>query len=234
MWVSVQRSRARLGIVFLAALACPKLVGCSQGSQPREQTNSADAQSSGLAQAKILFQEGRLAEADTAIADYLRLHPSSVDAYNLLGIIRSNERNYPAALDAFQHALTLDSRSTKTHNNLANLYASAGKNELAEAEFRKTLAIAPSDRDANYNLALLLMEKGSPVTAISYFQRVRPATLESRLNLVRAYLRANQITEGLKLAGELSDENKEGVQRHFTLGVLLAAEKQYKPAELEL
>jgi len=54
------------------------------------------------------------------------------------------------------------------------------------------------------------------------------------MNLVHAYLRAGRTSEGLKLAETLSAQEPRDLQRHFTLGVLLAEEKQYKPAELEL
>jgi tetratricopeptide (TPR) repeat protein len=38
----------------------------------------------------------------------------------------------------------------------------------------------------------------------------------------------------LRLATELSAQNKDDIQVHFSLGIMLASEKQYKPAELEL
>ena len=52
--------------------------------------------------------------------------------------------------------------------------------------------------------------------------------------MIRAYLRAGRTAEGLKLATDLSAQNKDNVQLHFTLGVLLASEKQYRVARLEL
>ena len=94
--------------------------------------------------------------------------------------------------------------------------------------------IISANRDANYNLGLVLLARGSPARAILHFQRVRPANLETRVNLTRAYLQAGRTTEGLKSATELSDENKNDVQLHFTLGVLLASAKQYRAAQLEL
>ena len=56
----------------------------------------------------------------------------------------------------------------------------------------------------------------------------------TRFNLVRAYLQAGRTVEALKLARELSAQNKDDVQLHFTLGMLLAAEKQYSAGQLEL
>ena len=198
------------------------------------QHSKATAESSELAQAQALLQQGRTADAKSSVLGYLRLHPSSVEAYNLLGIICGTAHDYEGALDAFQRALKLNPSSTKSHNNLANLYAAAGKFDLAEKEFRKNLALAPSVSEAKYSLALLLMSGGKAAAAIPLLQHVSPATVESRMNLVHAYLRAGRTSEGLKLAETLSAQEPRDLQRHFTLGVLLAEEKQYKPAELEL
>jgi len=187
-----------------------------------------------LAHAESLFRDGRLDEAKVSVQQFLQSHNSSVDGYNLLGIICSNQRDYHCALEAFQFALNSNPSSTKTHNNLGDLYASSGKTDLAEKEFKKVLAIAPADQKANYNLALLLLSRQKPSAAIPLLQRVHPLTLEVRMNLVRANLRAGNIAEGLALARQLSLDNKADVQRHFTLGLLLADEKQYKPAALEL
>src|SRR5207302_9585578 len=113
-------------------------------------------------------------------------------------------------------------------------YAAAGKTDLAEKEFRTSVALAPSDSEANYNLALLLISRGKPAEAIPLLQRIRPVTLEARMNLVRAYLRADRVPEGLEVAKALSAQDASDVQRHFTLGVLLAEEKQYKTASAEV
>ena len=42
------------------------------------------------------------------------------------------------------------------------------------------------------------------------------------------------MAEALRLAADLSTQHKNDVQVHFSLGVMLASEKQYKPARLEL
>ena len=124
--------------------------------------------------------------------------------------------------------------STRTRNNLGNTYIAQQKLELAEKEFRTVLRLDPANSDGNYNLALLLMAKGSPAEAIVHLQRVRPATLPVRFNLIRAYLRAGRVAEGLKTATEISAQNESDVQLHTTLGVLLASEKQYRAATFEL
>lgn len=230
----VLRFRANKAAFLFSVLCCSFLLHAQQQSTVRRSSASATAPQKELAQAEALLKQGQVPDAKASIQEFLKLHPSSVDGYNLLGIICSSEGNYDCSLDAFQRALKLNSASARTHTNLGNLYASTKKIDLAENEFRQALATNPSDQQANYNLALLLLAKGRPAAAIPLLQRVHPPTVEARMNLVRAYLRANRTPEGLALSKQLSAESKNDVQRHFTLGVLLASEKQYRPAELEL
>jgi tetratricopeptide (TPR) repeat protein len=185
-------------------------------------------------QVEALVQEGRLDEARTQMLDELQRNPASVDGYNLLGIIDSDLQDYPDALAALQKALQLAPASTRTHNNLGNAYIAQKRMDLAEREFRTVLRLDPANRDGNYNLGVLLLAKGSPAAAIPYFERVRPANLPTRFNIIRAYLQSKRAAEALRMAAAVSAQNKNDVQVHFSLGVLLASEKQYKAAQLEL
>ena len=184
--------------------------------------------------AEALVQQGHLEEAKAKILAELQRDPSSVEGYNLLGIIESEEQDYPNALAAFQKALQLAPSSTKTHTNLGNVYLAEKQLNLAEKEFRTVLRLDPGNRDGNYNLGILLMAKRAPAEAIPHFERVRPENRETRFNLIRAYLQSKRTAEALRMTTELSAANASDVQLHFTLGVLLASERQYKPAQLEL
>lgn len=181
-----------------------------------------------------LLGQGLLDQAREKIQEELKRNPSSVEGYNLLGIIYSDQKDFVNAVEAFQQALKLDPNSTGTRNNLGNAYIAQAQPGLAEREYRTVLRQDSGNRDANYNLGLLLMAKGSPSEAASHFLRVRPANVETRFSLIRAYMHSGRTTEGLKVASELSAENKDDAQLHFSLGTLLATEKQYGAAELEL
>ena len=185
-------------------------------------------------QVEVMMQQGHLDEAKAAMLKELQQNPSSVDGYNLLGIIESDQQDYTNAIDAFQKALHLAPNSTKTHNNLGNLFAEEKKLDLAEKEFRTVLRLEPANRDANYNLGVLLMANGSPAQAIALFQRVHPANLATSLHLINAYFQSKRTAQALQLATLISAQYKNDVQAHFTLSALLASEKQYKVAQLEL
>src|SRR5438034_5545973 len=128
-----------LGIVFVLAIAASS----QQSPSNRSRAQTSPSAQSPFFEAQTLLSQGRIAEAKKTTQDQLKLHPSSVEGYNLLGIICANEKYAAGALEAFQHALKLEPNSTKTHNNLANLYVADGKIDLAEREFQKVLALAP-------------------------------------------------------------------------------------------
>ena len=186
-----------------------------------------------LQPATLLVQQGRLTEARAMTLEELRLHPS-IEGFNLLGIIASKEHDSSKAINAFQQALQLAPDSAQTHNNLGNVYASERNFDLAEKEFRTALRFDPKNQDADYNLGILLMTKGSPAKAIGYFERIHPTNLETQLSLVRAYLQAKRTADALRLANTLSSEGTDALQLHLPLGVLLASANQYKAAQLEL
>jgi tetratricopeptide (TPR) repeat protein len=129
--------------------------------------------------------------------------------------------------------LKLAPGSAETHNNLGKSYFAQQKLDLAAKEFHTALGLDPRHRDANYNLGLVLLNQGHPEQAIIFFQRVQPSNAATLLNLTQAYLRAGHTGKGLELASKISGQNKKDVQLHFSLGVLLASEKQYAAAQEE-
>ena len=200
--------------------------GAAQGGSPESKSS--------LAQVERLISQNRLDEAKASTMEELRLNPSSADAYNLLGMIEGDQHDYAAALLSFQKALKLKPNFTRAHNNLGSLYVAQKQTELAEREFREVLRLDPRNRDAHYNLGVLMMMKRSPALAIEQFQQVHPADPPTQLQLARAYFENKQPAQALREANALSMEQTTNVQVHFSLGILLAAEKQYKPAQLEL
>ncbi len=180
-----------------------------------------------------LLAQRRPKEAEAEIRAGLLLAPRSVAGLNLLGISLGEQKDFAGAEKTLQLALTIDPRSPDAHNNLGNIYVMQQKSGLAEREFRATLRYGPANRDANYNLGLLLLARNDPRGAIAYFSRVQPQRPEVLLNLTQAYLASGQKEKGLEIARSLSERAKDDVRAHFTLGLLLAKQKQYDAATHE-
>ena len=217
-------SQAILGVTLSATLAGSICVAAQNASSP----SNISAQ-----QAQALAHQGNLDAAKTMLLALLQTTPTA-DSYNLLGIIESEQQDYTDALLAFHKALQLAPQSTQVHNNIGNVYLTEKNLDMAEKEFRMVLRMDPNNQDANYNLGLLLMMKKSPAEAIAHFDRVHPKNLETSFSLIRAYLQTKQTADALRLTSQLSNQHHDDVQLHFSLGVLLASESQYKAAQLEL
>ena len=213
-------------LTVLAIFSTYALQLCAAESPPRKA-------SAGFPQVEQLVRQARLDEAKAAMLEELKRNPGSVDGYNLLGIIESDQRDYSNALAAFEAALKLSPNSPKTHNNLGDFYISQRKPELAEKEFRTVLRHDPANSDGNYNLGVLLLARGASEEAIPHFERVKPANQATTFNLIRAYFESKRTADALRLASILSTQSKADFQAHFSLGLLLASQKQYKAASLE-
>jgi Tfp pilus assembly protein PilF len=197
------------GMALMTAKCFPLLVGflalCvaapAQKLRPAP-TPSANA----FVAARDFLAQGNLARAlETTLAG-LKSAPSSAEGYDLLGISYTQQRDYDEAQRAFEHALSLNPRSAAVHNELANCFAQQQKMDLAEKEYRTTLGIEPGDPVANYNLGMVLLEKGRPQGAIPYLRKLVPPDLPAAVNLIRAYLRAHQTEAGLAYARRTSEK----------------------------
>jgi tetratricopeptide (TPR) repeat protein len=198
--------------------------------RPSAQGKLSAAASAHFAAGRKLLGQHSPGLAEVEIRAGLNLAPRSLEGLNLLGIALGEQKDFTGALAAFQQALKINPRSAETHNNLGNSYVMQQKNALAEDEFRATLRYYPRNRDANYNLGMLLLARDDPRDAITCFSRVRPQTPEVLFNLSQAYLGAGQKEKGLEIARSLSEQAKNDVRTHFTLGVLLAKQRQYSAA----
>ena len=145
-----------------------------QQTAPSSSHGASSNRASPFAEAEALLQQGRLEEAKNKIHEELLQNPSSVEGYSLLGVVCTQEKNYPEALAAFEQGLKLDPNSIGVRNDLGNLYVVQGKIDLAEKAFREVLRLDPTNHYGDYNLALVLLAKKQPAEAIAYLQRIRP------------------------------------------------------------
>lgn len=229
-----QGMRARTVLTSLAALIVMFCVGAGAAGPQVPSAKPAARPPSPFADAEALLQQGQLEEAQDRLEEELRQNPARADGYGLLGLVYMAEKSYVEALAAFEQGLKLNPKSTGLRNDMGNLYVLQGNVDQAEKEFREVLRLNGADSDGNYNLGLVLLGKKRPREAILYFERVHPATIASRINLAKAYFEAGRTAEGLRTAKELSAQNKDNVQVHFTLGVLLVTEKEDRVAQTEL
>ena len=195
------------------------------------------------ARAQLLFQQaerylrqGDAGKAIVAVREGLKIAPKNLAGWNLLGLAYHQQQDFTQAVAALERALEIDPHSARTHINLGTSYFALGKLALAENEFRAALRDNPQDRDATYNLGMVLLARGDAEHAILVLKEIRPPDVGTQIALVQAYFKAHRRDEALALGRAVSQQAKNDVPPHFSLGILLAREKEYDAAvhELEL
>ena len=185
-------------------------------------------------EAEQLLRQGDADRALATVQEGLKIAPTSVEGWNLLGLAYNLRKDYTHAVAALERALELDPHSTRTHVNLGSSYFALGKLDLSEKEFRAALRERPQDRDANYNLGMVLLARGDAEHAIPILKQIRPPDVSTQIALIQALFEVHKRVDALELARTVSGQAKNDVGLHFSLGVLLAREKEYEMAIFEL
>jgi tetratricopeptide (TPR) repeat protein len=187
-------------------------------------------------EAEQLLRQGDADRALVTVQEGLKIAPKSVEGWNLLGLAYNLRKDYTRAVAALQKALQFDPHSAKTHVNLSSSYFALGKLGLAEQELRAALRENPQDRDAAYNLGMVLLARGDAEHAVPILRHIRPPDVSTQIALIQALFETHKRTDALELARTVSGQVKDDVRPHFSLGILLAQEKEYDAAvhELEL
>ena len=112
-------------------------------------------------------QAGQPDKAEHWFREGIRLYPEFLEAWYNIGYTyqnRFNQTKAPAdlqtALDAYQHVVDVDPRSSNALNNLGNLYYQT--NDLAHCRelYERLLRYDPKSLEAHYNLAAVLVRQG--------------------------------------------------------------------------
>jgi len=101
----------------------------------------------------------------------------AADAYCNLGILESQEGNYPKAIDCFTLCLKLNPRHYEAHYNLANLYAEVGNHALAKVHYGISIELEPGFPNSYYNLGLthaMLKEYREAVELLKKYRDLTP------------------------------------------------------------
>jgi tetratricopeptide (TPR) repeat protein len=107
-------------------------------------------------EALLLDEQGDIKSARAYYQKAIQEGDSTADAYCNLGIIESQENNYPKAIDCFTMALKCEPRHYEAHYNLANLYAEVGNFALAKVHYEISVELEPAFPNSYFNLGITL------------------------------------------------------------------------------
>jgi tetratricopeptide (TPR) repeat protein len=149
--------------------------------------------------AMLYLQDGRPAEAAAEWRESIRLNPDSAPAYYNLGLALSMQRQFDAAMRAFQEAIRIDPGHADALNNLGAMRQLAGRLDEAVKYYRQALALRPENAEARSNLGRVLLTEGQERAAAAEFRQalVQKPDLPSALASL-AWVMATSSEPGLR------------------------------------
>lgn len=151
-------------------------------------------------QARQLQQQRRLAEAEAAYRQALRLHPGDPELhYDLGGLLLAMQRPDQAEA-SYRAALLLAPGHPQVLLQLGNALAAQGRHADAAAQFRASLQGDPTQHAARYNLGNALRELGRPQEAAECYRatlQLAPHHADCHNNLGNVLRELGQLDEAI-------------------------------------
>ena len=146
-------------------------------------------------QAQRHFQERDLEKAQREAALALELVPRMAEAANLLGVIAGISGRLVDAESYFKRVIDSRPDHGPAHFNLARIYLSQNKLEIARRELNMVVRLDPSHGEAHYFLGLIFLKADEPQDAIPHFEkayRINPQNYEVLAGLIECQLALNR------------------------------------------
>jgi len=137
-----------------------------------------------------LLQAGDTATAQTLLSQALRESPDRAGLYNLQGVLKAQEGDFASAEANFHKAIKLAPDSEGAYLNLGRLYQEHIPKDLAARDkaldiYAALLRFAPDHLEANYQTAVLLMQKGLYRASLDHLARL-PAEAQNNSQALSA------------------------------------------------
>jgi len=148
-----------------------------------------------------LIDAGALAEAELNIAPLVQASPDDPDLQFLLGRLALKRGDNRTAARYFENAVALRPELATAHVELAKLYVSWRKPDLAQACYEAALKVVPDVAGLHNNLGLIHLEAARLPAAEQCFTRaleLNPEFAAARNNLGRVYSERKQYDTALE------------------------------------
>ena len=142
---------------------------------------------------------GAFSDADKWLSQVVAETPDDADSWYLLGRAKYSESEFPAAISAFERALSLRPRHIEAENNIGLCWKELNDREKARAAFQAAIdwqGDVPSDAQPFLNLGTLLADDQKNDQALPYLIKaaaLSPNNPAIHEELGKAYLAMNKL-----------------------------------------
>ena len=136
-----------------------------------QETSGTDA----LAKAAAALQSSDFRVAASTAEAELRNQPRNLNLWNLLGIARTELKNFRGAQQAFERGLALDPESVPLNENAGLMFVKAGDYQRAKRFLSKAVSLGSENPGVRYSLASSRLRTGEAAEARTELEALEPA-----------------------------------------------------------
>ncbi len=184
-----------------------------------------------------LLKEGKYAEAENLLKNYLQTENHNPLAWNLLGNLYYESQKFEEAVEAFQMALSLDPNFVLAYVNLGAAYRKLGNIEAAKKALIRALEINPTQAEALNNLANIYRDEGELLKAKELYEKAclsNPNLPELYINLSIIHMDLGNFEIAEKLLTKVLSFNPLNPLARRTLATLYLKTGELEKAENNL
>jgi len=189
--------------VYVKLLASKPAAASRQGTVSAQTLNVTEKARKELEKGNEEVRRQQWAAAELHFRRAIEAYPDYAAAYNNLGVVCMQTKDYACARDGWEKAVQLDSGNAQAFFNLARLRTAEGNFESAEALLQKSLAIDPTNSEGLLLLGNTELMLGKFDLALLYARKVDTV---SHQGAPVAHLIAGNALEGQKKFEEAAAE----------------------------
>src|SRR5260370_30553160 len=191
------------------------------------------AESIGVREALDALRRGDFAVAEQKLRVELRTHPGDGSILSLLAVALDSQNKTKEAGPLHRKALANAPNSPDVLNNYANHLLSLKDEDGARKLYLRTVAAAPTNYNANVQLARMAVHRHNGTEALGYLKRLPENPTLAPLRLAALYL-AGERTDADTLTRQLSSAGRTDLGLNFSTGILLADAGEFDKAAIFL
>jgi len=164
-----------------------------------------------LNQALQLVRAGEM-DAAIKVADrYLKTHPDSANANEIMGVALAKQGKLEEGVRCFQRAIEINPRQNSAITKLGDVYLVQQNVALAKAQFLRAISVDPGDRRAHQRLGLIYLDEGDTRQAIEHLEKgligTPPDYLGIKIDLANLYNQSREFEKSVRLLEPMATEN---------------------------
>ncbi len=168
----------------------------------------------------ILFDLGKLQEAELSYRKAIEIKPDYAEAYYNLGNVLNNVAKLKEAELSYRKAIEIKPDYAEAYYNLGNVLNNVAKLKEAELSYRKAIKIKPDYAEAHLNLGSILIDLGKLKEAELLYRKaikIKPNYAEAHLNLGTILRDNGKLKEAVLLYRKAIEIKPDYAEAHYNL-----------------